>query len=319
MKLKQSITAIVVTLITLSATARDSSTSAKAPQAPDKAKLSYALGTRMGLQFLHATTNLMVNVAVQAVQDVLEGKPTLIQEAEIAPLLNEARSSVLSDQAAKDREKISYAGGMRIALGLKRTGADLDPKVIGEAIHDTLAGKSKMEESEIAPLLMQAQAYEAGKKTSSNKVAGADFLAKNSHEQGVAVLPDGLQYKIIQPGTGLMPTTNDLIFVKFRGTFIDGSEFDHHDHFLTRINGGIRAWQDALARMSVGSKWRLFVPPALAYGADGMPFRGVGPDTTVIYDLELLSIAPPGDYQVSSGIGHGLDVGVTAPELNTTK
>src|SRR5205823_3657714 len=85
-----------------------------------------------------------------------------------------------------------------------------------------------------------------------NKAEGEAFLAKNAKAQGITVLPDGLQYRVMQPGTGQTPTTNDLVFIKYRGRRIDGTEFGHHNRFLTRMDGGIKGWQDALQRMKVG-------------------------------------------------------------------
>jgi FKBP-type peptidyl-prolyl cis-trans isomerase len=267
---------------------------------------------RLGLQLINASTNADLRVTSQAVLDVLEGNSTLIQEQEIAPLLNQTRSSESGSPVVVDREKLSYAAGMRLGLQLKRTGVDLDAKVIKQALDDLLHNKPKMKESEIAPLLMAAESYTLAQKTVGNKNAGDAFLAKNAREPGVTTLPCGLQYRVLQTGTGQKATTNDLIFVKFRGTTVEGAEFDKHDHFLTRVNGGIEGWQEALPRMSVGEKWRIFVPSALAYGEEGLPFRGIGPNATLIYDLELVSIAPPGDYQVSSGVGHGLDIGASS-------
>ncbi len=317
MKFKSRVAIFLASLMAVSAMGRDASPSSKTTSPPDKEKLSYAIGMRTGIQMLHANTNLDVLVAAQAFEDVMTGKPTMIQEAEIAPLLNEARNAP-SDQAWDNKQKISYAAGMRVSLRLKQTGADLDPKIVSEAVHDLLSGKPKMQESEIAPLLMQAEAYEAGRKVNKSKSSGAAFLAKNAKEPGVTVLPDGLQYKVLVAGTGAKPTTNDLIFVKYRGMTIDGTQFDRHDHFLTKTDGGIQCWQEALQRMKVGDKWQVVSPPALAYGDEGQQFRGIGPDTTVIFELELLAIAPPGDYQVSSGVGHGLDVGATTPSSKSS-
>jgi FKBP-type peptidyl-prolyl cis-trans isomerase len=139
------------------------------------------------------------------------------------------------------------------------------------------------------------------------KAEGDAFLAKNAKTPGVTVLPDGLQYRVIHTGTGKIPSTNELVFIKYRGHFIDGTEFDHHNHFLTWTTGGIKGWQDAMQRMKVGSKWELVVPPDLAFGDEGEEYRRIGPQTTLIYELELLSIAPPNPELATGGLGHGLD------------
>jgi len=311
MKLKSAAAMVIAGFAAISAMAGGSSSAPAIAVPPDGAKLSYAVGTRMGLQILGAGTNVDATVAIQAIQDVLTGKPTMIQEAEIAPVLNRPRAGGMD---ADTRAKFSYAGGMRIALLFKHSRLEVDSKIIGQAIQDELEQKSKMPESEVVQLFKQAAAYEETHKSSENKAAADAFLAQNAKAPGVNVLPDGLQYQIIDPGTGPLATTNDLIFVKFRGTFINGAEFEHHNHFLTRIYGGIQGWKDVLPRMKIGSKWRIFAPPALAYGSDGYPSRGVGPDMAVIYDLELISIAPPGgNYQVSSGMGKGADVDASSP------
>ena len=150
------------------------------------------------------------------------------------------------------------------------------------------------------------------KPPSKNKIEGETFLAQNAKTQGITVLPDGLQYRVIQTGTGETPKTNDLVFVKYRGKRIDGTEFDHHNRFLTRVDGGIKGWQDALQRMRVGSKLEIFVPPALAFGDEGEPYHHIEPDSTLIYELELALIAPP-NPELGRGLGHAFDGDVASP------
>lgn len=314
MKLRFLLSLFATGYVTWSVMAGGSSPAPLPSDAPDTAKLSYAVGTRMGLQIQGLKSRVDPAAAMQAIQDVLDGKPTMIQESDIGKVLNEGRMPGADSEAATDKKYFSYAGGMRSALMFKRTGFDLDSKVVCQAIQDKLDGKSKMDEAETVTLFKQAAAYQKTKKAVENKAEGEAFLAKNSKEAGIQVLPDGLQYQIIQPGTGPLATTNDLIFLKFRGTFINGSEFEHHNHYLTRINGGIQGWRDVLPQMKVGSQWRIFVPSNLAFGEGGLPSRGVAPNMTVIYDLELVAIAPPGgNYQVSSGMGNGADIDAASP------
>jgi FKBP-type peptidyl-prolyl cis-trans isomerase FklB len=307
MKPKILVTFIVAGLLATSALATESSTSAL-PPAPDKGKLSYAVGLRLGLQMLHAGTNVDVNIAMHAVDDVLEGKPPMMTEVAAAAMLNHARTG---EETEKDKDKFSYAGGMRAALLFKHTGMAVDPATVIQAMQDVAQGDPKMKQSEIGPLFMQAARYQAAQKKQANEVDGTAFLAQNAKKPGIKILPDGLQYEIIQPGTGPLAKPDDLIYVNYRGTFINGVEFDHHPHFLTRITGGIQGWKDVLPKMPVGSKWRIYVPSELAFGPHGESFHGVSPDSTVVYDLELISIAPTGgNYEISSGLGHGLDIGV---------
>jgi FKBP-type peptidyl-prolyl cis-trans isomerase FklB len=148
---------------------------------------------------------------------------------------------------------------------------------------------------------------DAPKPSPKNKAEGEAFLSKNAKAEGITLLPDGLQYRVIQPGTGPAPKTNDLVFIKFRGRRIDGTEFGHHNRFLTRLDGGIKGWQDVLPRMRVGSKFEIFVPPTLAFGDEGEPFYHIEPTSTLIYEIELTSIAPPNPEFNTRGLGHAAD------------
>ena len=127
-----------------------------------------------------------------------------------------------------------------------------------------------------------------------NSRRGEAFLAQNKTNQGVATLPGGLQYKVIAQGSGQSPDLTNWVNLKFRGTRIDGSEFDvsdpHPEARIFSMRGVIQGWQDALQMMKPGGKWRLFVPSSLAYGSDGSPTAG--PNETLIYDLELVSVLP---------------------------
>lgn len=314
MKLKLLCATSVAALASVSVLATDSLTSTT-EAAPDKAKLSYAVGMRMGLQLMEAGTNVDDSVAIQAVTDVLEHKPTMMQEPQVLQILNDARQN---KSASKDPIKFSYAGGMRAALIIEHSGVDVDPTVVVQAMQDVAQGKPKMKQSEIAPLFIQAAKYSAVEKEQTNKAEGAAFLAKNANNPGVKVMPDGLQYQVIQDGTGPYARPDDLIYIKYHGTFINGVEFDQHPHFLTRTHNGLKAWSDVLPKMRVGSEWRIYAPANLAFGHRGEAYHGVGPDSTVIYDIKLLSIAPPGgNYETSSGVGHGMDIGDTAPESNS--
>ncbi|HEV2327980.1 MAG TPA: FKBP-type peptidyl-prolyl cis-trans isomerase N-terminal domain-containing protein [Verrucomicrobiae bacterium] len=314
LKLLSVISAAGLTAVSVMAT--DSLTSTTTA-APDKTKLSYAVGMRMGLQLMEAGTNVDESVAIQAVADVLEQKPTMMPESQVLEVLNDARAN---KGVPKDTIKFSYAGGMRAAYIIKHSGVDVDPAVVVQAMQDVAQGQPKMKQSEIAPLFIRAAKYAAVEKEVTNQAEGSAFLAKNAKNPGITVLPDGLQYQVVQNGTGPYAKPDDLIYIKFRGTFINGVEFDQHPHFLTRIHNGIKGWNDVLPKMHVGSEWRIYVPSDLAFGHQGESFHGVGPDATVIYDITLLSIAPSGgNYEISSGVGHGLDVGATATDSNSTQ
>lgn len=316
MKLKLLSVIGVAGFMTLSLMATDSFSPAT-PTTPDKDKLSYAVGMRMGMQLMEAGTNVDDSVAIQAVEDVLEKKTTMMGEAQVMEILNDARAS---KQAPKDPIKFSYAGGMRAAFLIQHSGVDVDPKIVVQAMQDVAQGKPKMKQSEIAPLFIQAAQYAAVNKDMSNLTNGEAFLAQNAKNPGITVLPDGLQYQVIQVGTGPFAKPDDLIYIKFRGTFINGVMFDQHPHFLTRTTSGIKGWSEVLPKMKVGSEWKIYLPPDLAFGHQGESFHGIGPDSAVIYDIKLLSIAPSGgNYEISSGVGHGLDIGASTPDSNTAQ
>ncbi|MDX1901189.1 MAG: FKBP-type peptidyl-prolyl cis-trans isomerase [Gammaproteobacteria bacterium] len=124
-------------------------------------------------------------------------------------------------------------------------------------------------------------------------LTGDAFLAANKTKPGVHTLPDGLQYKIITPGNGAKPTANDSVTVDYRGTLIDGTEFDSSykrgQPATFPVNGVIQGWQEALQLMPVGSKWELYIPPTLAYGTVGAPPL-IGPNQTLIFQVELKKI-----------------------------
>lgn len=314
MKLKLKCALLLIGLMSFPAFAEEHQTDTKPSVPPDKEKVSYALGMNLALQRKRTDADVDINAFTQGLQDLLDGKPTQVSESEIPELLNQARVNRLDEKADARKEKVSYALGMRMAGQLKRVAADVDSKVIAQGLRDVLDGKpTKIQESEMEPLFDQAKAYSALKQSEQNKTAGDSFLTANAKAEGVEILPDGLQYRIVQKGTGERPTTNDLIIVKYRGNFVDGKEFDRNEHFLTKTDGGMKGWQDALQRMKVGSKWVIFVPSELGFGHEGEPGHQIGPDATLVYELELVSIARPGDPLIGTGsLGHGLDGEYTA-------
>ncbi|HLZ41495.1 MAG TPA: FKBP-type peptidyl-prolyl cis-trans isomerase [Candidatus Sulfotelmatobacter sp.] len=202
------------------------------------------------------------------------------------------------------REKASYALGMSIGSGMHRQGLPVDPALVSRGLRDALAGgKTLMTEDEMKAALQQlrgqvqqAQAAKAHAEGEGNRKAGEAFLEANKSKEGVKTLPDGLQYKVLKEGTGPKPTANDTVSVNYRGTLIDGKEFDSSykrgQPTTFPVNGVIKGWTEALQLMPVGSKWQLFIPPDLAYG-DNAPGGDIKPGDTLIFEVELLSIEPP--------------------------
>jgi len=208
-----------------------------------------------------------------------------------------AENVELKDQ----KDKVSYGIGVSIGNNLKRQSVEVNLDVLFQGIKDSLAGgKMLMTEQEISETMMnfqkelmakqQAHRKELGEK---NKKEGEEFLAENKKKEGVVTLPSGLQYKVIKEGDGKVPTINDTVTVNYRGTLIDGTEFDSSykrgQPVTFPVKGVIPGFSEALQLMKVGSKWQLFMPSNLAYGERGAG-EEIGPNATLIFELELLSI-----------------------------
>jgi FKBP-type peptidyl-prolyl cis-trans isomerase FklB len=212
-----------------------------------------------------------------------------------APLLA-SDTNVLSD----DKSRVSYAIGMMLGTRWQQQGIDVSNEMVLRAMKDVQAGSTTLlTEQEMGETLSQFQrglAAKAEKKrleiAETNRQAGEAFLAQNKEKKGVVTLPDGLQYKAIAEGTGQSPTIDDTVTVSYEGTLIDGTKFDSSDKTQFRVGGVIRGWTEALTHMKAGSKWQLFVPSDLAYGPYGRPPR-IGPDSVLIFTVELLSIEHP--------------------------
>jgi len=209
------------------------------------------------------------------------------------------------DKPPVSKEKVSYAIGVNIGNNFKRQDVEVDFDQLLRGMKDAVAGSPAVTEAEIRETLTQFQQEMATKQQEKrrqlgekNKADGEAFLAENKSKPGVITLTNGLQYKVVTEGTGETPKADDIVEVNYRGTFIDGSEFDSSAKagrpLSTRVTGGIiRGWTEALTRMKVGSKWQIFIPSDLAYGEFGKQ-PNIGPNTTLVFDLELLSAkAPP--------------------------
>jgi FKBP-type peptidyl-prolyl cis-trans isomerase FklB len=200
-----------------------------------------------------------------------------------------------------EKEKLSYAIGLNIGESMKKDSLDIDPAVLSRAIKDAMTGgKPAMSETEAKAIItafrsemMKQQQAKAVAASDANKVAGEKFLAENKSKPGVVTLPSGLQYKIIKEGDGPKPTASDTVVTNYRGTLIDGTEFDSSykrgEPATFPVGQVIKGWTEALQLMPVGSKWQLYIPANLAYG-ERSPGAEIGPNSTLIFDIELLSI-----------------------------
>jgi FKBP-type peptidyl-prolyl cis-trans isomerase len=203
------------------------------------------------------------------------------------------------------KQKFSYALGMNIGSGLganlKKQSVDVDPALVSQGLKDAMStGKTRLTQEEAQAVLTEVQnevrkqqQEKTQQATAANKTEGAAFLAANKSKEGVVTLPSGLQYKILTAGTGPKPTASDSVKCNYRGTLINGTEFDSSykrgQPATFAVGQVIKAWTEALQLMPVGSKWQLFVPADLAYGEHGAGAE-IGPNATLIFEVELLSI-----------------------------
>jgi len=201
------------------------------------------------------------------------------------------------------KDKTSYAIGMNVGKGLHRDSVDIDPAILLRGLKDALAGGKTLLTDQEAQATLTALQNDLRKKqqemrqqaTETNKKEGEAFLAANKTKDGVVALPSGLQYKILQEGTGPKPAATDSVVCNYRGTLLDGKEFDSSykrgQPATFPVTGVIKGWTEALQLMPVGSKWQLFVPSELAYGDRGAG-ADIKPGSTLTFEVELVSIQP---------------------------
>jgi len=199
-----------------------------------------------------------------------------------------------------DKDKLSYALGMNFGENFRKQGVDVDPAVFAKAFAEAFnTGKTAMSDEDMKTVLTAAaqdirkkQAAVQAEKAEQAQKDGEKFLADNKTKESVVTLPSGLQYKILKQGTGEKPGPEDTVVCNYKGTLINGTEFDasekHGGPATFPVKGVIPGWTEALQLMQVGSKWQLFVPANLAYGAQGPP--DIGPNATLIFEVELVSI-----------------------------
>ena len=215
-------------------------------------------------------------------------------------------------QFKDDKEKASYAIGMYFGNQIKRGNMELDADLVASTMKDILAGKTPaLTDQEGMQVIRSYQQESRRKLAEKNKAEGEKWLAENKKKDGiktqVVTLADGktaeLQYKVLTEGTGATPKSNDVVSVTYRGTTIDGKEFDstakHGGTPLKRsVNQLVRGWTEALQLMKVGSKWEIYLPASLGYGDNGTP--AIEPGAALIFEMELLGIEAPQPPPVAS-------------------
>jgi FKBP-type peptidyl-prolyl cis-trans isomerase FklB len=210
-----------------------------------------------------------------------------------------AGSSLAVDDLSKgsDKQKFGYAVGFQIGQDLRQGGLDVDPDAFSQAVRDVLTNSPpKMSREDMQAAIekfQQQQAAQQAAKAEKSLKEGQAFLAANKTKQGVVTRPSGLQYLVVKEGSGKSPAATDTVEVNYRGTLIDGTEFDSSysrgQTVSFPVNQVIQGWQEVLPLMKTGAQWKVYIPSNLAYGERGAG-ANIGPNETLVFDIELISI-----------------------------
>lgn len=231
-------------------------------------------------------------------QTVESSSPVVAPATEPVPSAAEGAVSLTTEM-----EKVSYIIGTQIAGNIKKAKIEVDVDSLARGIRDALEGKKLALSTDQMQTVYGAwqqrmrakQAAEQAKAASENLAKGTAFLEANKTKEGVVVLPSGLQYKVIQEGTGNTPVATDKVRTHYRGTLIDGTEFDSSykrgQPAEFPVTGVIKGWVEALQLMKEGGKWELYIPASLAYGTRDTPT--IPANSTLIFEIELLEIVKP--------------------------
>jgi len=207
-----------------------------------------------------------------------------------------------ADESAlkSEKDKLSYTFGANFGKSLKQQEIEINTDIFIKGMKDGLSGgKTLLTDQEMKDTMTSFQKEMAAKQAEKrkalaekNKKEGDAFLAANKGKDGIKTLPSGLQYKVITEGTGKTPKATDTVVTNYRGTLIDGTEFDSSYQRKTpatfKVNGVIKGWTEALQLMKEGAKWQLFVPSEIAYGERGAG-PNIGPNAVLIFEIELIS------------------------------
>lgn len=215
----------------------------------------------------------------------------------IATVIFSYSAGSLAAKPETDKQKFSYAIGYQIGQGLKRDGLTVDTDTLSEAIRDVMNDKpSQLSIAEMRDaVLKQQQIMEAERnaKADTARQEGEAFLATNKQKAGIITLESGLQYKVIESGSGKQPGATDSITAHYHGTLLNGkvfdSSYDRNQPATFNVNQVIKGWQEVLQLMHEGDKWQVFIPSDLGYGTNGAG-SDIGPNETLVFDIELISV-----------------------------
>ncbi len=226
------------------------------------------------------------------------------------------------------KDKASYAIGQNIGKAMKKDSVDIDPNILARGIKDAVTGAKPAMTDEEAQAALQAFQSDMKMKLEAktaaaglaNKQVGDTFMAANKTKPGVTTTASGLQYRILKDGTGPKPAPSDTVICQYKGTLIDGKEFDSSykrgQPAQFPVTGVIKGWTEALEMMPVGSKWELVLPPSLAYGDRGAG-PDIGPNSTLVFEVELVGIAPKPEAKPDAKAEPKTDPGAAKPDAKT--
>jgi FKBP-type peptidyl-prolyl cis-trans isomerase len=279
-------------------------------------KLGYAFGINIGTSLKKDKIAADADWLGKAAQAQLSGTPSLMTSAQAAVVLKALPAGPTNlppgDKNFKTlNQEIGYAIGWSFGQQMKVMEVDLDVPNLVKGVQDTVAGRPPLLTSnEVAGLftalhatiqekqmakMQEREAMLKAENAKDNLKEGTEFMAKNKTAPGVTALPNGLQYTVLTKGAGPIPKPTDSVEVNYRGTFLDGKQFDASppgQTFQCSLSGGvIDGWLNILKIMPVGSKWKVFIPPDQAYKAPGQP-PVIPPNTTLVFEMELVSIDP---------------------------
>ena len=312
------------------------------PSDPEMVTVSPSQGDDVKIT-VHRAGESKLKITYQGLSKELEitakyvNKFMLFEIEEVKAARPNAPPATEAPPARKSKNDVSYAAGMNLAKVMQEQSQELDVVSLMQGVKDTLSGdKTRMTEEEALTALEGLQTDQRVLQENlsrkalaeKNKREGEAFLTANKTKEGVVTLPSGLQYKIIKAGEGKKPTADDSVVCQYRGTLIDGTEFDNSYKRKVPLSFPVKAvikgWTEALQLMPVGSQWQLFVPSDLAYGERGAGGGGgkraggprpqtIGPNATLIFEVELLSVEQPGAQPAVSNAN--TQKGALTPEM----
>ena len=205
-----------------------------------------------------------------------------------------------------DKQKFSYSVGFQLGQNLSRQKLDIDSKIAAQGMQNALSGTTpKLSPEEMRASIQVYQKKEQDKMEAQGKKnleVGQAFLEANKKKEGVVTLPSGLQYKVLTEGKGKQPKSSDSVIAHYRGTLINGTEFDssykRNEPATFPVQGVVKGWQEALPLMKEGAKWQIYIPADLAYGPRGTG-QAIGPNETLIFDIELISVKDSAETKVN--------------------